>query len=283
MLTGPPPKFHGTRDNLAARRLGAQTREVRRRGGTKLSCFGQSTGARVTNHLYRTASAVEHSTVIGGFVNKQSKVYTGVASLLLVGAVTVAVAAPVVAAAPGSFSVSLSPIPHDPAADGGSNVTSSSTLSLQGTRLTVNLTASGLSPNLPHLIHIHGVLQARNECPRLAADKPKNGGDGNGLIDTLEGLPAYGPILVTFSTSGDTSAAAGFNLSTASFSDAAGNLTYSRTFKIPQKIASDLSDLHVVIHGLDLNGNHAYDGVESSLGMGIPLEAELPVACGPIN
>lgn len=162
-------------------------------------------------------------------------------------------------------------------------MTGSSTLGLQGTSLTVNLTASGLSPNLPHLIHIHGVLQARNECPTLAADKPRNGGDGNGLIDTLEGQPAYGPILVTFSTRGDTSAAAGFKLSTASVADAAGNLTYSRTFKIPQKIAADLSDLHVVVHGLDLNGSHAYDGKESSLGMGIPLEAELPVACGPIN
>jgi hypothetical protein len=45
--------------------------------------------------------------------------------------------------------------------------------------------------------------------------------------------------------------------------------------------------MHIVVHGNDLNGNGAYDGPSSSLsaliGAQVPLEAELPVACGPIN
>jgi hypothetical protein len=41
------------------------------------------------------------------------------------------------------------------------------------------------------------------------------------------------------------------------------------------------------VHGHDLNGNGTCDGESSSLsalvGVEVPLEAELPVACGPIN
>lgn len=189
-------------------------------------------------------------------------------------------AMPVSAASPAAdFAAALSPVPHNPTADGGSNVTGSATLEYQGgTTYLVTMRASGLSPNLPHLAHIHGDLKARNECPGIDADT-----DGNGLIDTLEGLPAYGPVLVTFSTSGPTTAAAAFNLEVAAVADANGNLFYQREIKIKGNIAANLGDLHVVIHGADLNASGAYDGVESSLGMGIPLEAELPVACGAIN
>jgi hypothetical protein len=37
----------------------------------------------------------------------------------------------------------------------------------------------------------------------------------------------------------------------------------------------------VVIHGEDLNNNGVYDG--PTTGLGVPLEAELPVACGELD
>ena len=199
-----------------------------------------------------------------------------VASLFVAGAVLSLMAIPVTAAGPTTFSSSLSPIPHKASADGGSNVTGSASLLMQTTNVQVKLSASGLSPNLPHLAHIHGDLQAANECPTIKADKDKNG-----LIDTLEGLPAYGPVLVTFSTEGTTSPSVGFNASVAPVADSSGNLVYERSIKVSDAIRSNLGDLHIVVHGLDLNGNGVYDGPISSAG--VALELELPVACGTIH
>ena len=88
---------------------------------------------------------------------------------------------------------------------------------------------------------------------------------------------------MTFSTTGDTSAAAAFNLGVAVVATSSGTIDYTRTFTIPKAVAQDISNLHVVIHGADLDNSGAYDGAISSLGMGIPLEAELPVSCGTIN
>lgn len=202
-----------------------------------------------------------------------------IAGGLLVVAAFVVATAPVLASV-GTFNASLARVPNKAphASSSGLNVTGSATLTLVGANLTANITASGLSPNLPHLMHIHGVIGAQNDCPSKSADSNRDG-----LIDTLEGLPSYGPPLVTFSTSGDTSPGAAFNLSVAAMADGSGNLSYTRTFKIPSNVAGDLGNLHIVIHGADLNRNGIYDGATSTLGMPILLEAELPVSCGAIN
>ena len=101
------------------------------------------------------------------------------------------------------------------------------------------------------------MVQAQNECP------PASAAGTGGLIDTLDGLPFYGPILVTFATSGDTSAAAGLNIGTAPVADANGNRFFQREIKIKGDVAANLSNLHVVIHGEDLSDNGMYDGQES--------------------
>lgn len=201
-----------------------------------------------------------------------------VSTAVVVGAALTLLAMPVLGAARSDFAAALAPVPHDPVADNGSNANGTATIDyIRGTTYLVTVNATGLSPNLPHLAHIHGVVQAQNECPG-----PDAAGT-DGLIDTLDGLPAYGPILVTFSTEGGTSAGDGFNLGTAPVADANGNLFYQREIKIKGNVAANLSDLHIVIHGEDLNESGMYDGQESTLGMGIPLEAELPVACGAID
>lgn len=201
-----------------------------------------------------------------------------IATLVMAGAALSIMAVPALGAARIDFFASLAPVPHDSAADSGSNVTGTASIEyVRGTTYLVTVAATGLSPMLPHLAHIHGVVQAQNECPDAGAAGP------DGLIDTLDGLPDYGPIQVTFSTSGDTSAGAALSLGTAPIADASGNLFYQREIKIQGNVAANLDNLHVVIHGEDLNDNGMYDGQESTLAPGVPLEAELPVACGTID
>ncbi|HUQ44413.1 MAG TPA: hypothetical protein VM451_08430 [Candidatus Limnocylindria bacterium] len=191
------------------------------------------------------------------------------------------VATPVFARNAG-YSASTSPVQSASAQSTypGLNVSGTATFTVSGNILTANIVASGLTPGLPHLMHIHGVVGMQNDCPgaSVADDRVDDG-----LIDTVEGLPSYGPIDVTFSTSGSTTPGAALSLATAPVASETGTLTYSRTFRIPGKIAAHLSDLHVVIHGADLDGSGGYDGVDGSLGAGIPLEAEIPVSCGAIN
>ena len=60
-----------------------------------------------------------------------------------------------------------------------------------------------------------------------------------------------------------------------------GLLKFKRTFDIPARYADRLDELHVVVHGADLNGDSMYGGRTTALGA--PLEGELPVACGSLN
>lgn len=179
----------------------------------------------------------------------------------------------------GAFRADLAPVGDNPPASGVAY------LVRNGNRLTTALYAQGLSPNLPHAMHIHGLEQAEAECPGIGRDV-----DGNGLVDTVEGIPDYGPILVSLTTTGTTGGNLlpdGLDLSRFPNAGRTGFLSYSRTFTIPTDVANRLDEHHVVVHGNDLNGNGVYDGELSSLtdlvGAPVPLEAELPVACGALR
>ncbi len=173
------------------------------------------------------------------------------------------------AEAGASYTADLQPVPHDPAKDLGSNVTGAAELSRVGGTLHVVVDATGLTPNLPHLMHIHGELKAKNECPPSSADT-----DGDGLVSIGEGLPFYGPVNVSLTTSGDTSAASGAELSRMVVADANGEIHYDRTFRIPLNVAAKLGKLAIVLHGLD--------GLDATAGYSSAMEITLPVACGPI-
>lgn len=211
-------------------------------------------------------------------MRKISRRYAGfaIAGLLAVGALGSA------AGAEGSgvrFRAALAPVPHDPAADNGSNATGGAQLSRVAGRLTVNLRASGLTPALPHAMHIHGEVKARNECPPASADI-NNGvtstaaGTPDGLVSFFEGDPFYGPVQVSFTVSGDTSAASALALDRFPVADAAGRVSYQRSLTISNQVAAKLGKLHIVVHGHDLDGDGAYSNLQ---------EATLPVACGVIQ
>ncbi len=184
------------------------------------------------------------------------------------------------------FRADLRAVPHDPDSDAGSEVTGRAKLVLRGDELRTVINGRELSPGLPHAMHIHGELEAENECPSLDADE-----NDDGLIDTAEGQPDYGPIDISLTTSGGTSAEFADALALDRFPVAtdSGNLHYNRKFTIPSEFAESLDELHIVIHGQDLNDNGEYDfgpgtsSLSDAVGSDVPLEAELPVACGTIS
>ena len=154
-------------------------------------------------------------------------------------------------------------------------------LALEGRKLTTKINSRGMAPKLPHAQHIHGFKQALSECPTLAADD-----NGDRLVNTVEGLPSYGPIRVSFTTRGDTSAASGLAVSRFPVADADGALHYKRTFSVPQGVSQNLGKMAIVQHGVDLNHNGRYDfkaAGKSELDPSLPQEATIPANCGVIN
>ena len=109
-----------------------------------------------------------------------------------------------------------------------------------------------------------------------------NDRDGDGLINTVEGQPSYGPILNSLTTSGDTTPGSSLAVDRFPVADEAGNLTYGRTLELSPDVAACLGEHALVQHGVDLNGNGVYDGPASILDPAVPMEATLPANCGLI-
>jgi hypothetical protein len=163
----------------------------------------------------------------------------------------------------------------------GSGASGHAKLTLEGNKLNAKINSHGLAPNLPHAQHIHGFEQAVSECPSLAADD-----DGDGLVNTLEGLPSYGPILLSFTTTGDTSPSSGLAVDRFPPANPGGSVNYKRTIAVSSEIANKLGMFHVVQHGVDLNGNGKYDfeaAGPSELDPSLPQEATIPANCGVIE
>lgn len=155
----------------------------------------------------------------------------------------------------------------------------------------IDVHADGLTPDAPHAQHIHYGQQALNECPTLAQDA-----NGDGRLSTLEGAPAYGPVVVSLTTTGDTTPAS--LLAVTRFPVAKdGHFDYSRdnihvTDVAGVGTAKEIADAIragegvVVIHGIDYDGNGTYNFSEegaSDLDPTLPAEATDPVACGLLH
>lgn len=155
--------------------------------------------------------------------------------------------------------------------------------------LVVEVRAKDMVPNAPHAQHIHGDTSgAMKHCPAPSADK-----DGNGFISIEEGFPDYGDIHISLTTKGDTTKESGLAVDRMPMADAQGNLSYKRTLtaaELPEGTLENLSNLHIVQHGVDANDNGKYDmeglgesTFAKSLGVdGIPAEATDSATCGMI-
>lgn len=151
-------------------------------------------------------------------------------------------------------------------------------MTLEGTSLDVKITGSGFTASAPHAQHIHGVIGSASQCPTADADA-----DGDGLITTAEGVPSYGGVLQALTTEGDTSGDSALAVDRFPVASEDGSIDYQRTFELPEDVAGDLGNLHVAMHGIDLNGDGEYNGdAVSSLDPSLPLEATIPAACGTL-
>jgi hypothetical protein len=144
------------------------------------------------------------------------------------------------------------------------------------------LQAHGLLPDLPHAAHIHYGEQARHECPGLGDDT-----NDDGHLNTTEGAPAYGPVQVSLTTSGDTSPASVLAIDrydTATH----GTIAYEREEHIATSAEVAAAIAHgqgvVVVHGVDYDGDGTYGGdVMSDLDPELPTEATDPALCGVLE
>lgn len=171
----------------------------------------------------------------------------------------------------------------------GSTATATISVNDDGS-LRVQIDGTGFTPNSPHAQHIHGEVGSKKfVCPSPSADK-----DGDSLISTVEGVPAYGGVMISLTTEGDTSPKSGLAVDRFPVADAEGNLDYERTIPadaVPEGFADSLQQLHIVQHGIDTNGNDKYDmealgesPFAKSLGVdGIPAEATFPATCGEVT
>lgn len=118
----------------------------------------------------------------------------------------------------------------------------------------VNLTGHGLEAGQVHAQHIHGFVDSDQEarCPTPDLDQ-----DGDGLISFSEGLPAYGPVVITLGADHTPGQA----------------LSYSRTFTEtdggdPVAGLGSLADYVIIVHGRTVEGTY---------------DASLPVACAELD
>jgi hypothetical protein len=179
-------------------------------------------------------------------------------------------------AADGDTMANLAPV-----ALNGVQASGTAMVQVHGTTIDVTMAASGLLADNPHAAHIHFGADARHECPAASDDT-----DGGGTLNTTEGGPAYGEIVVSLTKTGDTSPDSG--LAVERFDTApGGELSYERgSIKVSEEVATAVADGQavVVVHGVDHNDNGKYDGkVKSDLEPSLPTEATDPAICGVLS
>ncbi len=149
-----------------------------------------------------------------------------------------------------------------------------------GDQATVRLVTEGASENLPHAQHFH--IGGNSRCPDPSADT-----DGDGFISSVEGLPSYGPVKVSLTETGDSSASSGLALDRFPVASSNGTVTYERTFTLPDGVtAADVANGVVVQHGISdlFDDENEYDGDKrSTLDENVAFEATVPSTCGDLQ
>ena len=164
----------------------------------------------------------------------------------------------------------------------GSGASGDVSVMLAEDRLTVTVSARGVSPGLAHAQHIH--IGGRGECPTPDAATKS---DPKEVIDTVEGQPAYGPVKVSLTNDGGVGADSALAVPRFPVASASGIYTYNRTFDLPPRTTvSEVRNGVVVVHGISkLHADQAkYDGApKSSLDASLPLETTVPAMCGKLR
>jgi len=117
-----------------------------------------------------------------------------------------------------TFWVELQPL-SNPGASGIAD------LALEGDQFTIGIASEGLTPSQPHAQHIHGLEQALSECLTILNDKISTT-----WLTQQRWEPPYGPILVSFTTEGDTSPDSGLAVDRFPVVNEDGTVTYRRIF-----------------------------------------------------
>jgi hypothetical protein len=176
-----------------------------------------------------------------------------------------------------------------------SGVTGSAEITFKHKALSINLSAEGLVPNMPHPAHIHGKLTGSDAmCPTTDADT-----NSDGFVSVFEGAPAYGPIKLNLTTP---QTAFGAPANTTLFAPFAGtpsigNFPVSNDngdISIDQTYTFDMSkqadkDAYAQLRALDMqhivvHGGYAPENVDTPGGSTkVVYDALLPVACGQIH
>jgi hypothetical protein len=180
----------------------------------------------------------------------------------------------------------------------GSGASGSATLVVRNQKIKhIEVHAEGLTPDAPHAQHIHYGEQALTECPTLALDA-----NGDGRLNTVEGVPAYGPVVVSLNTTGDTTPGSFLDVSrfpvawngsyhysrdNIEFTDVAGTGYPGADGTGTAKQIADAiraGEGVLVIHGVDYDGNGMYNFSDpegaSELDPNLPAEATDPAVCG---
>ncbi|WP_404383382.1 hypothetical protein LL946_18575 [Knoellia locipacati] len=216
----------------------------------------------------------------------------------------------VAAASLGTGSASAHPSPAGRGADrtvtlsaqldelNGSGASGTATATVRNQNIqNIDVHAHGLTPDAPHAQHIHYGQEALNECPTLALDD-----NNDGRINTVEGIPAYGPVVVSLNTTGDTTPASFLDVTRFPVSDdgsyhySRDNIAFTRVAGTgytggggtAKQIADSIREGEgvLVIHGVDYNGNGIYDfegAGASELDPNLPAEATDPAVCGVLK
>ena len=161
------------------------------------------------------------------------------------------------------------------------------------------LTARGVTPDGPHAVHIHYGETAENECPTMG-DASQRRTDGTRRLTTADGVPSYGPIVVSLTTGGDTTPESALALdrfpmakdgvlsysrNDIEFTDVAGTGYGATGTGTAVQIAESIraGEGVLVVHGVDYNDNGGYDfdsAGASELTADLPAEGTDPALCG---
>jgi hypothetical protein len=264
--------------------LGEQDRPVRAPGGTCLRttewqdlCVSGRFMTMFLLHLYFELLCLQYlhrHTETGTAMTTRTTIIGGLAAATLIGGLATAATATVRQTEHGYG-------PTVAAARLGelnnSNATGAARVTVEKNKVTVVVKVKGLLAKAPHAMHIHA--GGMGKCPTMAANT-----NGDRILSTTEGHHAYGSIVTSLTTRGDTSPASGLAIDRF---PATSTFTYKRTITVSASVAKQIhhNNAVIVVHGIDRNRNGVYDFKlgKSDLDPKLPLEATSPALCGALR